>query len=91
MEIKPKITPIELNPDSYTQITVDRAGSVLLQLRESTIDIYLAESDNPVNEYFTLKAGGSLSLDISVKEFTGLYAKSQAGTPTLELMWLKQE
>lgn len=91
MEIKPIINTIALNASTYTEIIVDRAGSLLMQARESDVDIYLAESASPAaGDYFTLRANASMGIDIIAASASGLFAKAAYGTPTLECIWLKQ-
>jgi hypothetical protein len=81
-----EIRNITVNSSSDTPVDFNsRVNSVLIRCR-SSIDLYIRYDRNSA-DYFTIPAGTSLSLDVSMrKEDDAFYVRSASDAPIIEVI-----
>jgi len=62
--------------------------SISIQCR-TNVDVYIATSASPSDNYWTIKANQSIEIDLEIYAQTGLYARSSSGVVYLEMIILK--
>lgn len=70
---------------SFQKIVLNqKVNSILIQCR-TAVDIYIDE-DNSGTDYFTIKAGSALTLDLSTRTLEPFSLKAASGTPVAEII-----
>lgn len=70
---------------SDTAITLNQnVNSVLIQCR-TNIDLYIRQGSGD-SDYFTIKAGSSLTLDINTVNLTPFALRAESGSPVVEII-----
>jgi hypothetical protein len=84
MYSKLTILNVTLNDSTWVPITLDTplAASVVMECRSEVAVMFYVGSQS---EYFTLKSGRNLELDVKSIEDPIMYAKSASGTVVLEI------
>ncbi len=86
------VTGVSVTSTGWTTINMGSdlaSDSILLQCR-SAVNVYLAKSDDPGENYFTLKSGTVLEVNTKGIGNPIFYAKSASGTVVLEVVELRK-
>ena len=85
-----QIWNFELNATTDTGVMLNTrfVNSLIIQCR-TAVDIYLRKEQGDT-EYFTIKSGTVLHLDVSNRELVPLWLKSASTTPVAEIIGYKE-
>jgi hypothetical protein len=67
-----------------------QGSAILLQCR-TAVNVKIAKSNDPGEDYFTIKSGQGLEISAGSLDNSSFYAKSSSGTVVLEIMEIRKQ